>query len=135
MKYGQNGTQVPRWMGINNIMESYQATIKMIPDMSKNYGATFKENKNKSDYFLNQTKAFISKLDDVYRNYKDMKFENINPRKSQAVGDNSLRPSFFTVIFYEKMLFLFKKFVLFFVLFYNLLLLFLLLFLVLVIVC
>lgn len=98
IKYGESGTHIPRWMGIDNIMKSYQAAINMIPGMSQNYASTFQDNKNKSEYYLNQTNTFISKLDVVYRNYKDMKFENINPRKSQAIGDNSLRPSFLTVI-------------------------------------
>lgn len=98
-------------------MSSYKAAINMIPEMSRNYESTFQDNKNKSDYYLNQTRNFILKLDAVDRVYKDMKFENINPRKSQIIGDNSLRPSFLTVsvIQYKKIVFFsFETFYLFY---------------------
>lgn len=88
-------------MGINNIMKSYKAAIDLIPSMSENYESTFNDNLNKSDYYLNQTNNFISKLDVVYRNFKDLKFDNINPRKSQVKGDNTLRPSFITVNYFQ----------------------------------
>ena len=98
-------------MGINNIMQSYEAAIDLIPVMSQNYKNTFKDSSNKSDYYLNQTNNFISKLDLVFREYNNKKFDNINPRKSEVKGDNSLRPSFVTVkyFFYKKNFFLVLK--------------------------
>jgi len=98
-------------MGINNIMQSYEAAIDLIPVMSQNYKKTFKDSSNKSDYYLNQTNNFISKLDLVFREYNNKKFDNINPRKSEVKGDNSLRPSFVTVkyFFYKKNFFLVLK--------------------------
>jgi len=97
IKNGENKTETPRWMGIKKIISSYNAAINMIPIMSDNYISTFNDNKNKSAFFLNLTGDFIKRLDNIHANYKDLKFENINPRASQASKDNIFRPDFITV--------------------------------------
>lgn len=90
-------------------MSSYEAAIKLIPDMAKNYETTFQDNRNRSDFYLNQINNFIMKLDSVDRSYKNMKFENVNPRKSQIIGINSLSPSFVSVKLLKLKYFLIMK--------------------------
>jgi hypothetical protein len=87
-------------MGIEKIIHSYQEAIKLIPIMEKNYISTFTETTNKSDYFLDETNDFISKLGSVYREFKDKNFPNINPRISEIVDDNTLRSEFINVLLF-----------------------------------
>lgn len=67
--------------------------------MKDKYTQTFSENKNRSAYYENIIQDFTSQLNKVYIQYKDYKFDNINPRLSQVSGDNALRPTFVSVNF------------------------------------
>lgn len=88
-------------MGVENIMKSFESAINLVPVMSENYVKTFSQNQNQSLIFVNKTYNLISKLSLIYGKNANLKFDNINPRKSQAVKDNSFKPNFISVkIFY-----------------------------------
>ena len=46
---------------------------------------------------MNKTNNLISKLSQIYGKNANLKFDNINPRKSQVLKDNSFKPNFISV--------------------------------------
>ena len=84
-------------MGVQNIMKSFESAINLVPIISQNYVKTFSQNQNLSFIYVNKTNNLIFKLSQIYGKNANLKFDNINPRKSQALKDNSFKPNFISV--------------------------------------
>ena len=95
---GEETNEIPKWMGVDKIISSYESSKKLIPIMKDNYMKTFSDNENKGNYFTAKMDDLIKQMDSIYSKYYMMIFKKINPRKSTKIGDNTFIPYFISVI-------------------------------------